>query len=66
MKSDYLNSVKKQFEMYKVLGEKAMAQVPDDKLFWQYNEYSNSIATIEKHITGNMLSRLTDFLTTDG
>ena len=57
MKSDYLNSVKKQFEMYKVLGEKAMAQVPDDKLFWQYNEYSNSIATIVKHITGNMLSR---------
>jgi len=66
MKSDYLNSVKKQFEMYKVLGEKAMAQVPDDKLFWQYNEYSNSIATIVKHITGNMLSRWTDFLTTDG
>ena len=66
MKTDYLNSIKKQFEMYKVLGEKAMAQVPDDKLFWQYNDDSNSIATIVKHISGNMLSRWTDFLTTDG
>lgn len=66
MANDYINSVKKQFEMYKVLGERAMAQVPDDKLFWQYNDDSNSIATIVKHLAGNMLSRWTDFLTTDG
>jgi Protein of unknown function (DUF1572) len=66
MESAYLDSVKEQFEMYKMLGEKAIAQVPDDKLFWQFNNDSNSIATIAKHLAGNMLSRWTDFLTTDG
>lgn len=65
MKS-YLNSVKKQFEYYKMLGEKAMEQLEENQLFWQYNDESNSIAVIVNHITGNMLSRFTDFLTTDG
>jgi hypothetical protein len=64
--NNYLESVKKQFEYYKMLGEKAMEQVPEDKLSWQFNEESNSIATIVKHLWGNMLSRWTDFLTTDG
>ena len=36
------------------------------KLFWQYNEESNSIAIVVKHLWGNMLSRWTDFLTSDG
>ncbi|MFN3301046.1 MAG: DUF1572 family protein [Sediminibacterium sp.] len=62
----YLNSVKKQFEYYKMLGEKAMEQLEENQLFWQYNDESNSIAVIINHITGNMLSRFTDFLTTDG
>ena len=66
MKTDYLESVIKQFEYYKFLGDKTIAQLPDDKLFWQYNSESNSIATIIKHLHGNMLSRWTDFLTTDG
>ncbi|MBE7173443.1 MAG: DUF1572 family protein [Williamsia sp.] len=66
MHLDYLNSVKKQFEYYKMLGEKAIQQTPDDQLCWQFNEESNSIATIVKHLHGNMLSRWTDFLTTDG
>jgi len=66
MKNGYLNSVKKQFEYYKLLGEKTFAQVADEKLFWKYNEESNSIAAIVKHLWGNMLSRWTDFLTTDG
>jgi hypothetical protein len=66
MTKDYMDSVKKQFEYYKLLGEKTMAQIPDEALFWQYNETSNSIATIVKHMAGNMLSRWTDFLTTDG
>lgn len=43
-----------------------MAQIADDKLSWQYNEETNSIATIVKHLNGNMLSRWTDFMTTDG
>ncbi len=64
--NDYLSSIKKQFAYYKMLGEKTIEQVPDDKLFWKYNEESNSIAMIVKHITGNMLSRWTDFMTTDG
>ena len=66
MTSDYLDSVRKQFAYYKMLGEKTFAQIPDEKLFWQYNEESNSIATIVKHLWGNMLSRWSDFLTTDG
>lgn len=66
MKTDYLNSVTKQFEYYKLLGDKTIAQLPDDKLFWQYNQESNSIAINVKHLHGNMLSRWTDFLTTDG
>ena len=66
MTNDYLDSVKKQFEYYKMLGEKTFDQLKDDQLFWQYNNESNSIATIVKHLWGNMLSRWTDFLTTDG
>lgn len=66
MNSDYLQSTTKQFEYYKMLGDKTIAQLPDDKLFWQYNQECNSIATIVKHLYGNMLSRWTDFLTTDG
>ena len=66
MGNDYLQSSIKQFEYYKFLGEKAIAQLPDDKLFWQYNEASNSIAIIVQHLSGNMLSRWTECLTTDG
>ena len=62
----YLVSVRKEFLRYKSLGDKAMAQVPDEALHWQYNEESNSIATTVKHIWGNMLSRWTNFLTEDG
>lgn len=66
MRTDYLESVIKLFEYYKLLGEKSMDQLPEEKLFWQYNEESNSVAVIVKHLCGNMLSRWTDFLTTDG
>lgn len=66
MNTAYLESAKKQFEYYKMLGDKTIAQLPDDKLFWQYNDESNSIAIIVKHLSGNMLSRWTDFLTSDG
>ena len=66
MSTGYLESVTKQFEYYKMLGEKTFAQLTDEQLFWQYNEESNSIAMIVKHLWGNMLSRWTDFLTADG
>jgi hypothetical protein len=62
----YLISVKKQFLYYKTLGEKAMNQLEPAQLFVSQNEDTNSIATIVKHLSGNMLSRWTDFLTTDG
>jgi hypothetical protein len=66
MGTDTLSGTIKQFEYYKMLGEKALAQIPDEQLNWQYNEASNSAAMIVKHLWGNMLSRWTDFLTTDG
>jgi uncharacterized damage-inducible protein DinB len=66
MENDYLTSVKKQFEYYKMLGDKTFAQLSDEQFFYQFNEESNSIATIVNHLCGNMLSRWTDFLTTDG
>ncbi len=62
----YLESVRKQFEYYKMAGERAMAQLNEEQLFYQYNEESNSIGTIVKHLWGNMMSRWTDFLTSDG
>ncbi|RKS97268.1 DUF1572 domain-containing protein [Chryseobacterium defluvii] len=56
----------KRFEYYKSLGDKTFDQLSDEQIFWQYNEESNSIAMIVKHIAGNMLSRWTNFLTEDG
>ena len=66
MKSNYLDNATKQFLYYKMLGEKAMDQLESEQLFICINENSNSIATIVKHLSGNMFSRWTDFLTTDG
>ncbi len=62
----YLSSVKKQFAYYKLVGEKAIDQLEPEQLFISTNDDTNTIATIVKHIAGNMLSRWTDFLTTDG
>lgn len=62
----YLDSLLKQLLYYKQLGDKAMSQLNDEALFWQYNEESNSIAIIVQHLAGNMKSRFTDFLTSDG
>ena len=66
MNSNYLESVIKQFEYYKLLAEKTFDQISEEQLFWTYNDNSNSIAIIVKHLWGNMLSRWTDFLNTDG
>ena len=54
------------FRDYKKLGERAFAQLSDEDFFRTIDDESNSIAVIIKHIAGNMLSRWTDFLTTDG
>lgn len=54
------------FQYYKKLGENAIAQCPDAGLFATLDEENNSIAIVVKHMTGNMRSRWTDFLTSDG
>lgn len=59
-------SIIQQFEYYKMLAEKAIEQCEEKKLFIQHHDNDNSIGIIVKHMSGNMLSRWTDFLTTDG
>ncbi|MDB5227556.1 MAG: hypothetical protein JWN78_1749 [Bacteroidota bacterium] len=66
MEEDHLSGIRKLFAYYKRLGEEAMAQVADEKLFFQPTEDSNSIAIIVQHLSGNMLSHWTDFLNSDG
>lgn len=66
METDYLESVKKQFAYYKMLGDKTFVQLSNEQLTWQYNTDSNSIAMIVNHMAGNMLSRWTDIFNTDG
>lgn len=62
----YLENVKKTFSYHKELGEKAMAQVSPNRINWHFHNDSNSIATIVKHMSGNLVSRFTDFMTADG
>jgi hypothetical protein len=64
--TSYIEDALAIFRQYKLLGEKAIAQVADEQLFAVLDEETNSIAIIVKHITGNMRSRWTDFLTSDG
>ena len=56
----------KRFKYYKELGDKTFVQLTDEQVLWQYNPESNSVATIVKHVSGNMISRWTNFLTEDG
>lgn len=62
----FLESAIKLFKYYKKLGEGAIAQLNDEEVLRKPNEASNSIALIVHHLSGNMLSRWTDFLTSDG
>ncbi|AHN21611.1 DUF1572 family protein [Lysinibacillus varians] len=62
----YLKAVRERFKTIKADGDKAIAQLDIEQLHWAFNEESNSIAVIVKHVSGNMISRWTDFLTTDG
>src|SRR5712664_1361508 len=64
--TSYLKDSIDVFRYYKKLGERAVAQCPDDALFESLDAESNSIAIVVKHMAGNMRSRWTDFLTTDG
>jgi hypothetical protein len=66
VESAYLDDVRDQFRKLKKLAEGALAQVSDEQLHVTIDEESNSIAIIMKHEAGNLRSRFTDFLTTDG
>ena len=64
--NSYLKDSIEVFRYYKNLAERAMSQCGDAALFESLDAESNSIAVVAKHMAGNMLSRWTDFLTTDG
>ena len=66
IESTYLRNVAQTFRTYKSLGERSLAQVPDARLNTQLDAIDNSIAVIVKHLAGNLRSRYTDFLTSDG
>src|ERR1700752_5275673 len=63
---NYLDDSRKAMRAYKKLAEKALDQLKDDEYFITLDEESNSVAVVMKHLAGNMFSRWTDFLTTDG
>src|SRR3989454_5078287 len=64
--TSYLEDSVALFHFYKKMAERAMEQVTDEQLFATLDEEMNSIAIIVKHMAGNMRSRWTDFLTSDG
>jgi hypothetical protein len=61
-----VTSIKSEYQRYKTLGERALAQMSDDQLAYAANDESNSATAIVWHVSGNLESRFTDFLTTDG
>ena len=63
---NYLDDSRSAMRAYKKLAEKALAQIKDEEFFVTLDDESNSVAVIMKHMAGNMLSRWTDFLTSDG
>jgi hypothetical protein len=64
--AEFLASVTNAFEANKRLADRAVEQLPDEKLHLALDANTNSIAVIMKHVAGNLLSRWTDFLITDG
>ena len=62
----YLKIIQERFKSVKGLGDKTISQLSEDEIHWIFNEASNSVAVIAKHLSGNMVSRWSDFLTTDG
>ncbi len=66
LSQDFINNSRKRFTEYRILAEMGMAQIDDRAFFLQPSTESNSIALIVKHMAGNLASRWTDFLATDG
>jgi uncharacterized damage-inducible protein DinB len=63
---NYVRSLEEEYKRYKALGEAAMAQLPEEQLSLPAHVGGNSIAAIVWHVAGNLESRFTDFLTSDG
>lgn len=63
---NFINSSISEFQKIKKLGDRSFSQIKDEDFFWSPDEESNSIAIIVRHLSGNMISRWTDLLTTDG
>jgi hypothetical protein len=66
LRTAYQQDLARTFRMYKKLADRALAQVSDDDLHTLVDPEANSIAVGMKHVAGNLRSRFTDFLTTDG
>lgn len=66
MENTYISGITKQFNYYKTVGDKTFEQLTFEDMNMRYNEESNNISIIVKHMVGNMLSRWTNFLTEDG
>ena len=66
LENEFLSATRSAFLSNRKLAEKAIEQIPDYKLRESLDQNTNSIAVIMKHVAGNLLSRWTDFLTTDG
>jgi hypothetical protein len=64
--AEFLSAITNAFEANKRMADRAVEQLPDDKLHVALDPNTNSIAVIMKHVAGNLTSRWTDFLTTDG
>ncbi|ATP39924.1 hypothetical protein CSE16_07590 [Solibacillus sp. R5-41] len=66
IETEYLRVIKERFQSVKSLGDNAIEQLVEDDIHWALNEESNSVAVIVSHLSGNMISRWTDFLNSDG
>ena len=66
MRGEYLEDVRFTLRRYKALAERAFDQIDEEQLHWAPDPEDNSVATLVKHLAGNMRSRWSDFLTTDG
>ncbi|WP_010280755.1 DUF1572 domain-containing protein [Bacillus timonensis] len=64
--NEYIRIVIERFKSVKSLGDNTINQLSEEDIHWAYNDESNSVAIIVKHVSGNMVSRWTDFLSSDG
>lgn len=63
---EYLKIIQERFKSVKSLGDKTIHQLSNDNIHWALNDSSNNVAVIVKHVSGNMILRWSDFLTSDG